>query len=264
MFILGRSEHVLKKLDPKIQLAYLDPPFFTGSIRKLSQEAQYSDRWKSKDEYLSFIEAILKEVWRTLLPSGVIFLHCDYRMTAYLRIMLEDIFGEENFLNEIIWSYKTGGTPSKLGFARKHDTIHLFAKDKKFTKWNQLKEKSYLSHKYGFSNIEIKKDNKGYYREALMRDVWDIPSLRGNQGERVHYPTQKPEALLERIILSSSDKGDFILDPFSGSGTTAIVAERLRRLWIAIDDNPEAERVLTLRLGGHLFLNEDYSDKVET
>jgi len=258
VFIAGRSEEVLKGIDTKVQLAYLDPPFFTGTIRKLSDDAQYSDKWSSKDEYLSFLKSILLEIHRVLLPSGVIFLHCDYRMTAHLRILLESIFGEENFINEIIWSYKTGGT-SKLGFARKHDTIHLFAKDKKVTKWNQLKEKSYLSHKYGFSNIEIKKDDKGYYREALMRDVWEIPSLRGNQDERVHYPTQKPQALLERIILSGSDPRDIVLDPFSGSGTTAVVAEQLGRGWIAIDESPEAEKVLKLRLRGPLFLENTSS-----
>lgn len=257
MFILGDSLMVLPTIKEPVQIAYLDPPFFTGTIRKITDEAQYSDKWSSKEEYLSFLKSILKELHRLLAPSGVIYLHCDYRMTAHLRIMLEEIFGEENFINEIIWSYKTGGTPSKVGFARKHDSIHLFAKDKKLTKWNQMKERSYLSHNYGFSNIEIKKDEKGLYREALMRDVWEIPALRGNQEERVKYPTQKPEALLERIILSASDPGDIILDPFSGSGTTAVVAEKLGRRWISIDQNPESQRMLNLRLREPLPLYEN-------
>ena len=175
-------------------------------------------------------------------------------MSHHLRLIAEEIFGAENYINEVIWSYRTGGVPSKVGFARKHDTIHVFAKNHKQTKWNQQTEKSYLAHRYGFSNITLHEDEKGIYRETIMRDVWDIPALRGNSPEKVAYPTQKPEELLERIILTGSSKHDLILDPYSGSGTTSVVAHKLQRKWIAMDKNSSAEKILKSRIKASLHL----------
>ncbi|MDP1696872.1 MAG: DNA methyltransferase [Xanthomonadaceae bacterium] len=140
-----------------------------------------------------------------------------------------------NQVNECIWLYKTGGMPEKLGFGRKHDTIHFVSKNRANTIWNTQKEKSYLAHNYGFSNIELFTDDVGTYSLVNLRDVWDIAALRGNQPEKVDYPTQKPEALLERIIKASSNEGDLVADFFCGSGTTAAVAEKLNRKWIATD-----------------------------
>jgi adenine-specific DNA-methyltransferase len=122
-----------------------------------------------------------------------------------------------------------------LGFGKKHDTIHFFSKVRASTIWNPQKEKSYLMHKYGFSNIEIFEDERGQYTLVNCRDVFDIPALRGNQPERVDYPTQKPEALLERIIQASSNEGDLVADFFCGSGTTLAVSEKLGRRWIGVD-----------------------------
>ncbi len=110
----------------------------------------------------------------------------------------------------------------------------FYSKSNEYT-FNQQKDKSYLSHKYGFSNVEILEDSLGYYTMVAMRDVWDIAALRGNQPETTGYPTQKPLALYERMILASSNPGDFVLDPFAGCATTPIAAERLGRQWIAMD-----------------------------
>lgn len=254
-FFLGDNLEVLTalstKIKGKVQLAYLDPPFLSGSDRRHSGKVIYKDKWSSTEEYLNPICSLIEKIHQSLKPSGVMFLHCDFRMTHKLRIVAEDIFGEENYINEVIWSYRTGGVPSKIGFARKHDTIHVFAKNLKKTKWNQLTEKSYLAHKYGFSNITLYKDERGIYRETVMRDVWDIPALRGNSPEKVPYPTQKPEELIERIILSASSKGDLVLDPYSGSGTTASVCNKLRRKWIVIDKNKLSKTLVDKRIKNH-------------
>ena len=119
-------------------------------------------------------------------------------------------------------------------FSRKHDIILFYSKADAYT-FRPQREKSYLTHKYGFSNIDIEQDAGGYYRMVAMRDVWDIAALRGNQPEAVGYPTQKPLALYERIIRAASNEGDVVLDPFCGSGTTAVAAERLGRRWLAMD-----------------------------
>ena len=183
--------------------------------------------------YLVMMAVRLIELHRVLKNTGSLYLHCDPTASHYLKIVLDAIFGEKNFVNEIIWYYKTGGVPEK-GFSRKHATIFFYAKSENF-KFNPITEKSYLTHKYGFSNIEIKEDANGYYTEVNCRDVWDIPALRGNQPEKLPYPTQKPLALLDRIIRASSNEGDIVMDPFCGCGTAIDAAENLRRKWIGID-----------------------------
>ena len=175
----------------------------------------------------------LQACHKVLKRTGSIYLHCDYRALHYLKMVMDEIFSSERFINEIVWYYKTGGM-SKRWLGRKHDTILLYSKGKTY-KFNQQKEKSYLMHKYGFSGIQIHQDENGYYTWVGMRDVWDIPALRGNQPETTGYPTQKPEKLLERIIKLSSDEGDIVLDPFCGCGTTVIVASKLNRQFIGID-----------------------------
>lgn len=146
---------------------------------------------------------------------------------------MDVIFESGQFRNEIIWLYKTGGT-SKRWFSRKHDVIFFYSKSDKYS-FNYKKEKSYLSHKYGFSNVDIHEDEYGVYRLVGVRDVWDIPALRGNQPEQLGYPTQKPLELIKRIISASSNKGDLVFDPFCGCGTTLHAAEELKRKWVGID-----------------------------
>lgn len=183
--------------------------------------------------YLTMMTTRLLELHRVLKPTGSLYLHCDPTASHYLKVVLDAIFDKRNFKNEIVWFFKTGGV-SKRWWSRKHQTIFFYTKSNNYY-FKPIKVKSYLTHKYGFSNITIKEDEKGYYREVYERDVWDIPALRGNQSEWLGYETQKPEELLERIIIASSKEGDWVLDPFCGCGTTVAVAERLKRNWGGID-----------------------------
>ena len=186
-----------------------------------------------KGAFLCFLGVRLLAMHRVLKPTGSLYLHIDHTAHAYAKALLDAIFGKRNFRNEIVWLYKTGGV-SKRWFGKKHDTILFYSKSTEYT-FNLQKEKSYLSHKYGFSNVEIFEDDEGPYTMVSMRDVWDISALRGNQPETTGYPTQKPLALYERIIAASSNEGDMVLDPFAGCATTLVAAERLGRQWAGID-----------------------------
>ena len=200
----------------------------------------------SMSAYLCWLGIRLLELHRLLRPEGSLYLHIDHRAHAYIKLALDAIFGVANFRNDIVWLYKTGGI-SKRWFGRKHDNILFYSKTDRYT-FHPQREKSYLSHKYGFSNIEIERDDGGYFRQVAMRDVWDIPALRGNQPEATGFPTQKPLALVERIIKAASNEGDIVLDPFCGSGTTAIAAEKLGRQWLMMDRWDGAHEMLSMRL----------------
>ena len=196
--------------------------------------------------FLCFLSVRLLEMRRVLKPTGGIYLHCDHTANGYIRMAMDAIFGHRNFRNEIVWFYKTGGT-SKRRFSRKHDTIFFYSKSDAYTFVPQ-KEKSYLAHKYGFSNVTIEQDEKGFYTMVGMRDVWDIPALRGNQPENTGSPDQKPLALYERIILASSNEGDLVLDPFAGCATTIIAARRHNRRWVGIDRRKDARYHIVCRM----------------
>ena len=226
--------------DECIDLVYIDPPFGTQTLQKSRtwnervQGAVFYDLWGGGVHgYMQFLSERLKHLHRVLKPTGSLFLHLDWRMAHYAKVELDKIFGISNFVNEIIWFYKTGGM-SKRWLGRKHDTILFYGKSKNY-KFNPLKEKSYLAHKYGFSNVDIKEDGGGFYTLVGLRDVWDIPALRGNQPETLGYPTQKPLALLEKIVAIASDEGDVVLDCFCGCGTAVEAAYKLGRDWIGID-----------------------------
>jgi site-specific DNA-methyltransferase (adenine-specific) len=202
--------------------------------------------------YLVNMAPRLRELHRVLKSTGTLYLHCDPTMSHYLKILLDAIFRDDHtgFLNEIIWNYRTGGV-SKRWFGRKHDTLLVYVKDNRIHTFNQLKEKSYLTHKYGFKNVEILQEpppDGRYYTLVGMRDAWAIDALRGNQPETLGYPTQKPLALLERVIAASSNKGDIVLDPFCGCGTTVDAAQRLNRRWLGIDITYIAIDLITKRL----------------
>ena len=195
--------------------------------------------------YLVSMSLRITEIHRVLNSTGTLYLHCDPTSSHYLKLVLDAVF-KGRFLNEIVWQYKTGGM-SKRWFGRKHDIIFAYTKSKDYY-FKQLREKSYLAHKYGFKNVEIKSDEGGNYTEVGMRDVWDIPALRGNQPETLGYPTQKPEAILERIIEASSEEGDVILDAYCGCGTSVAVAQRLKRKWIGIDITYQSISLILRRL----------------
>lgn len=262
----GDNAQLMKALLPtlkgKIDLIYIDPPFRTGrdfsTSEKLKKGTQsnnqskvvaYSDKFlQGQQTYWQFMWERLQLMYELLSSKGSLYLHCDYRTSAPLKMMLCELFGAENYINEIIWSYRTGGNCKDIGFARKHDTIHFVTKNKGKSRWNALKDKSYLSHKYGFKNVTLREDEHGIYNLVTMRDVWDIPALRGNQPERENYPTQKPEALLERIISASTKPGDLVADFFCGSGTTGVVAKKLGRKWLMTDRSSIAIEVSSSRI----------------
>ena len=244
---------LLEKFAGKVDLSYIDPPFATGADfsftseigesglglekkQTLIEEKVYRDTWGyGNASYLDMMRNRLTIMRELLRDSGSIFVHLDWRMMPLIRLLLDEIFGIENRINEIIWFYKTGGMPEKLGYGRKHDNLLFYTKNSSKANWNIQKEKSYLMHNYGFSNVEVFSDKQGKYTLVNCRDVFDIPALRGNQPEKVDYPTQKPESLLERIIEGSSNRNDIVADFFCGSGTTLAVAEKLDRRWMGCD-----------------------------
>lgn len=185
--------------------------------------------------YLVMISQRLVELRRVLKAEGSVYLHCDPTASHYLKLLLDATFGAENFRNEIVWFYKTGGA-SQRHFARKHDLIFFYSKSENYI-FHLLKEKSYMMHKYGFKKSEFLRDERGEYTWVYMKDVWELPALGAADRKRLGYPTQKPEALLERIIRASSNEGGIVLDPFCGSGTTLAVAQRLGRGWVGIESH---------------------------
>ena len=198
--------------------------------------------------YLVMMAPRLTEMRRVMKPTASIYLHCDPTASHYLKLLMDAVFGVKQFRNEIVWLYKTGGA-SKRYFARKHDTLLFYSKSDDYM-FNFQKEKSYLAHKYGFKNVEILQDGGGFYTNVGMRDVWDIPALRGNQPETLGYPTQKPMALLERVIGASSNPGDVVLDPFCGCGTALDASQFLGRQWLGIDITYIAIDLIRNRLTG--------------
>lgn len=185
--------------------------------------------------YLVMMAVRLLELHRVLKPTGSLYLHCDPTASHYLKVLLDTIFGARHYRNEIVWSYKTGGA-SRRHFAKKHDILLFYSKTEQYV-FHLQKEKSYMMHHYGFKKSEFLRDERGQYTWVYMKDVWEIPSIGSADSQRLGYPTQKPEALLERILLASSSEGDVVLDPFCGCGTTLAVAQRLGRKWLGIDIN---------------------------
>lgn len=272
-FLLGRVEtltsELLSRYGGKVQLIYLDPPFCSGdsfsmkigSGRNASTIRLYEDNL-SAEEYVAWMRDILELCHRLLSSTGSIYLHLDYRMSAKMRMIMDEIFGEKNFMNEIIWTYKSGGR-SKKYYPRKHDTILFYRKSASVyfdihavgfprgpMRRNHMKRFIDDDGRIGFS---IRSNGKlyKYYEDSLIypSDVWnDIEHLQQKDRERNGYATQKPEALLRRIIGASSKEGDIVMDLFSGSGTTAAVAAKMKRQFCAVDSSPVAMFLLRKRL----------------
>lgn len=236
----------------KIKLIYIDPPFFSksnyeatlkiksdacgdGTEKKVKQLA-YRDVWEQgMEEYLTMLTSRLLLMHDLLTDDGTIWVHLDWHSVHYVKILMDDIFGDGNFINEIIWQYKSGGS-SKKHFARKHDNILVYGKTKKYY-LNLPKEKSYNRglKPYRFKGVEEFCDDIGWYTLVNMKDVWNIDMVGRTAKERTGYATQKPEALLARIIEAGSCEGDTVADFFCGSGTLGIAAEKLGRRWICSD-----------------------------
>ncbi len=223
--------------DGSVDLVYIDPPYNTGIAF-----ADFNDKWKSIDDYIDFMKPRLVEIQRILKPDGTAYIHVDEHANGYMRVAADKIFAPGNFVNEIVWVYSGGGAP-KTRFASKHDTILMYAKDGKHRKFNV----QYAPYKPGSTRHS---DGSLYRPEGKLMDDWwaDIPPVSTASRERIGYNTQKPEKLLERIIISSSNPGDAVLDAFAGSGTTCAVAKKLGRKSICIDQNPKACKIMEDRL----------------
>ncbi|HSW46755.1 MAG TPA: site-specific DNA-methyltransferase [Phycisphaerae bacterium] len=239
-----------------IDLIYADPPFFTGKRRAHGGGRHaFTDCWSGGlTDYLAFLRSRLEEMRRLLKPSGALYVHLDWHAVHHVKIMLDEVFGSENFLNEIIWSYRTGGC-SRRWFPRKHDTLLVYARRIGRHRFNILRDGVFRTDglKYDETGRPYKSTRAGrlyFHREGpAITDVWEIPFLSTVSRERVGYPTQKPEALLERVIRASTDGGDVVADFFCGSGTTLAVAARLGRRWLGCDVSPGAVRLSRRRLG---------------
>lgn len=254
----GDNLEILAKFPEKsIDLIYADPPFFSNKTYEIiwgngAEKKVYEDRWKGGiNVYIEWMKERLWQCYQVLKDTGSMYLHCDWHASAHLRITMDSIFGAGNFQNEIIWHYRSGGGTAKR-FSRKHDNIFFYSKSQGY-KFNI----SEIREPYAPSTISrlaykgAREKNMGKVLERGGRipdDVWLIEHIQGNSREALGYPTQKPEALLKRIILTSSNKGDIVLDPFCGCGTTLVVAHQLSRKWIGIDVSPIACNLMKNRL----------------
>ncbi|PWH14027.1 MAG: hypothetical protein DDG60_08825 [Anaerolineae bacterium] len=255
---------LLPEYEGRIDLIYADPPFFTnrkyparigrGEDSRKPSEWQlaegYADHWNNLDEYLQFLYERLALMYRLLAPHGTLYLHLDWHADAYARLILDELFGPERLLNEIIWVYH-GPSPIRSAFNRKHDTILAYTKSETYTfnanavriPYDPTTVKTFASSpKAGFGKIP------DLERGKVPEDWWYFPVVARLHNERTGYPTQKPQALLERILLASSRPGDLVADFFCGSGTTPLVAARHGRRFLAADATFRAIHTTRMRL----------------
>jgi site-specific DNA-methyltransferase (adenine-specific) len=238
--------------DASVDLVYLDPPFNTGQTRTAAA-GRYRDAFG--DGYADYLRPRLQALQRVLKPCGSLFFHCDWRASHIVRAVLEDVFGANNFVNEIIWRYGLGASRPGRKLLSKHDTIFWFAAGPDYT-FNLIRTEptAAMLAKYRHIDEHGQRYMYSYGKKYVMKggkpldDVWEIPAIAATSGERVGYPTQKPLALLTRIVTLASNPGDTVLDPFCGSGTTLLAAQQLGRCWIGIDQNTEAVTVTRQRL----------------
>lgn len=279
--ILGDCFEELKKIEDKtIDLIYLDPPFFTqktqkGLLKDTEQILQFEDSWEDINEYLQYIKVRLIEMKRVLKNTGSIFLHCDKIASHYLRVLLDEVFGFDNFQSEIIWTYKRWSN-SKKGLLNSHQNIYFYSKSKNFkfntiytdysatTNIDQILQQRERNEK---GKCVYKKDENGNIvldnqkKGVPLSDVWEIPFLNPKAKERVGYPTQKPILLLERIIQIATDENDIVLDPFCGSGTTLVAAKLLNRNYIGIDVSKDAINIANSRLENPIKTDSELLNK---
>ena len=247
----------------RLKLIYIAPPFFSKAKydavislyddegKKLSsvKHPAYDDVWhKDMAGYMTMMCERLLMMKELLAEDGTLWVHLDWHVVHYVKVFLDEIFGEENFINEIVWQYKSGGS-SKRHFARKHDTILVYCKSKKYY-FAPPKEKSYNRDfkPYRFKDVREYRDETGWYTMVTMKDVWQVDMVGRTSAERTGYATQKPEALLQRIVESATKEGDLCADFFCGSGTLGAVAEKSGRRWICCDGSQLAVSAALKRL----------------
>jgi site-specific DNA-methyltransferase (adenine-specific) len=249
--------------DGVVDLAYADPPFATGKTRRLESirlgsgertrpgfrgaatsyevvsDHAYDDS-VPLDEHLEALAARVHEIHRVLAPHGSLYLHVDWRTSHHVRLLLDEVFGAERFLNEIIWAYDYGGRAHDR-WPRKHDTILWYAKGEDWRyERDEIDRIPYLAP----GLVGPEKAARG----KLPTDVWWMTIVPPGSAERTGYPTQKPIRLLERIVSASSRPGELVLDPYAGSGTAGVASARLGRRWLLADRNPAAVEIARRRL----------------
>lgn len=258
----GDCLEILSKFpDESVDLIYADPPFFSNRQYEIIWEdgaeiRAFQDRWKGGVEhYISWMETRLRECHRILKKTGTIYLHCDTHANAHLRILLDKIFLEKNFRNEIIWCYRGAGYPKK-DFGHRHDTIFRYSKTddyifnldavrEEYAEATKERFKHYIGNVRKAGDFGIQKLNP---LGKQPDDWWEIQPIAPSAKERLGYPTQKPLILLEKIIKASSKKEDIVLDPFCGCGTTVVAAQKMGRRWTGIDISPTACKLMKKRL----------------
>ena len=289
-----------------VDLIYLDPPFnskrfYSAPVGSRAAGSSFKDMWTWQDvneeylntlaenypaltefiaaagvmhskamaAYLTYMAQRIVEMHRVLKDTGSLYLHCDPTASHYLKALLDEIFGRENFKNEIVWHY-TGNSVPKYCFPRKHDILLWYSKSKNLRfnpnnvllPYSELTDKRYnhtdgQGRRYKISALKDGKQEIVYMKEGKYPDdVWEIPVVRSK--ERIGYPTQKPLALLHRIIKASSNEGDIVMDPFCGCATTCVAAQQLGRKWIGIDIEKQAVSILIERLSNDAGLFKDF------
>ena len=310
----------LQEYKKKFKLIYIDPPFLSGtqysvkqrvggdeeSSGKLSETFTYNDKWESHQEYLEFMKPRLEAIKDLLSENGSLWVHLDWHISHYVKVMLDDIFGYSNFVNEIVWKRTNSPKAQSKGYGTQHDVILLYSVNSQDFQIKpmyrehdsrSLKPYSYKDERGKFRLIEIEAQGiqrtqdrkqfewrgrtapylykrekldewwengiiyrskngrytkKQYFKDSpglLISDLWhDIAPVQGASKENTGFLTQKPEALLDRIIKSATEEGDLVGDFFAGSGTTAVVAEKLSRKWIICDQSQSSIEVITQRL----------------
>lgn len=277
--ILGDNLEVLRAFpDGSANLIYIDPPFNTGRKQARTQIRVEKDqegdrvgfqgrRYASTvvgtkafddqfDDFLSFIAPRLEEAYRLLAENGTLYFHIDYREVHYCKILLDQIFGRENFINEIIWAYDYGGRP-KTRWPAKHDNILMYVKNSRDYIFNRedIDRIPYMAP--GLVGKEKAKKGK------LPTDTWWHTIVSPTGKEKTGYPTQKPLGILRRIIQASSNEGDLVMDFFAGSGTTGEAALEMGRNFVLVDDNPTAIDVMKKRFSGKPVVYKTYKANKE-
>jgi site-specific DNA-methyltransferase (adenine-specific) len=272
--VCGDNLDVLRTLpDESFQLVYIDPPFNTGERqeRHIMRTVRDDDgdrigfggrRYASErsrslgyldvhDDYLAFIAPRLEEARRVLTPSGTLYFHIDWREAHYCKVLLDQVFGRNCFLNEVIWAYDYGGR-AKDRWPAKHDTILVYVKDpgRHLFDQNAISRIPYMAP----GLVTPEKAARG----KLPTDVWWHTIVPTTGREKTGYPNQKPEGVLRRVMEPSSRPGDWVLDFFAGSGTTGAVAAQLGRRFVMVDSNPQACAVMRERLGGDAVRHLDH------
>jgi site-specific DNA-methyltransferase (adenine-specific) len=265
LVLLGDNLELLRRLpEASFQLAYIDPPFNTGrSQRRLTLATTESPRGEragfrgrryetrllhtssyrdSFVDYLAFLEPRLLEIRRVLAESGTLYFHIDYREAHYCKLLLDELFGRECFLNEIVWAYDYGARP-KRRWPAKHDTILVYVRDpgRYYFDAEAVEREPYMAP----GLVTPEKAARG----KLPTDVWWHTIVSPTGKEKTGYPTQKPEAIVRRMIQASTRPGDWCLDCFAGSGTLGAAAAKLDRRFVVIDSSEEAVRIASRRLG---------------